>query len=216
MFHWNVEQGTPEWDAIRRGKVSASNIDAVMSKGKNYRARLVCERLTGVTEDTFSSYDMQRGMELEPAARESYEFLTGNNIIQVGWVDHPTIDMAGCSPDGLIWGDENVMPDGYGSIEGAVEIKCPKAATHLDYMLQGEDAIEGGYIKQMQWQMACCELRWVDFCSYHPSFPTNQQLVVIRIYRDEEMISKQKDLAVTFLAGVDRMVREVKEYQCPA
>ena len=42
----------------------------------------------------------------------------------IGFVDHPTIAMAGASPDGLV-GDV-----------GLVEVKCPNTATHIDTLLR--------------------------------------------------------------------------------
>lgn len=204
MIH-TMDQGTPEWDDIRRGKVSASHIAEVLSKGKgsaesagvrNYRARLVIERLTNKTEETFCSFDMQRGIELEPDARSRYEFESGETVNQVGWVDHPTIELAGSSPDGLIGED------------GHIEIKCCNAATHLDYYLT--EKIDGKYILQMQFQMACSGREYCDFVSFHPDFPEDKQLKIIRVFRDDEKIAEIEEKVVNFLFGVNRMIEDLE------
>jgi hypothetical protein len=71
-----IKQGTPEWFAARCGKVTASRVADVMARTKsgpaasrkNYMMELLCQRLTGVIDESFSSAAMQRGTELEPAS----------------------------------------------------------------------------------------------------------------------------------------------------
>jgi hypothetical protein len=46
-------------------------------------------------------------------------------VDKVGLVLHPTIERAAASPDGLVGSD------------GVLEIKCPKTATHLQYLMDG-------------------------------------------------------------------------------
>ena len=126
-----IVQGTPEWHAIRLGKVTASRVADVMAKTKtgygasraNYMAELIAERLTGAPAERYTNAAMQWGTDKEPEARALYEFLTDAAVAQIGFVAHPTISMSGASPDGLV---------GY---DGLVEIKCPNTATHIDTLL---------------------------------------------------------------------------------
>jgi putative phage-type endonuclease len=201
----SVEQGSAAWFAMRLGKVTASKVADVMSKGKgsaesagvrNYRAQLVCERLTGTREESYINGAMQRGTDLEPMARECYEFLTGNTVEQVAFVDHPTIPMSGASPDGLV------------GAEGAVEIKCPNTATHIEYLLNGEPP--PAYVKQMAWQLACTGRKWVDFVSYDPRLPEELQLFVVRFRRDDGDIAEMEKAVISFLASVDQMILDLK------
>lgn len=205
MSYEDMEQGSDAWFAARLGKVTASKIADVMSKGKgstesagvrNYRAQLVVERLTGTREETYINGAMQRGTDLEPMARECYEFLTGNTVEQVAFIDHPTIPMSGCSPDGLVGND------------GMVEIKCPNTATHIEYLLQGEPP--PAYIKQMTWQLACTGRKWVDFVSYDPRLPEEMQLFVVRFRRDDGDIEDMEKAVVSFLESVDKMIADLK------
>ena len=63
-----MEQGTPEWFNSRLGKVTASRVADVLATIKsgesasrrNYRMQLVCERLTGKKEETFTNAHMER------------------------------------------------------------------------------------------------------------------------------------------------------------
>ena len=130
VYHFDIIQGTDEWFDVKSGKVSASSITNCMMKDstagfRNYRAKLVAERLTGEREETFCSAEMQWGIDQEEFARAAYELETCNDVQEVGFVDHGSIASFGCSPDGLV-GDD-----------GLVEIKCPKTATHMDYLLAG-------------------------------------------------------------------------------
>lgn len=200
-----IEQGTPDWFAARLGKVTASKVEAVMAKGKNgapsatranYEAQLIAERLTGVVEEGFKSREMIRGNEVEPEARDAYAFMHNADPVPAGFVDHPTIPMAGASPDSFIGAD------------GLLELKCPNTATHLDTLLGAN--IDGGYMKQMQWQMACTGRKWVDFASFDNRLPAHLQLHVRRVIRNDEMIAEMEEAVRVFLAGIDAKIAKLQ------
>ena len=178
------EQGGPEWHVYRTGKITASRIADIMASAKtgvsasrsNYQAELMVERLTGDREESYTNAAMQWGIDTEPQARAAFEFITGNTVDLVGFVDHPTIGNAGCSPDGLV-GDESI-----------IEIKCPKSSTHMQTLLG--KAIDGKYIKQIQFQLACTEREMCHFVSFDPRFPYELQLKVIDVYREEALIEE--------------------------
>ena len=74
-------QGTPEWDAARLGKATASrmaDICATVKGGwaasrKNYATELVLERITArKAENGFKSAVMERGNDIEEEARAAY------------------------------------------------------------------------------------------------------------------------------------------------
>jgi putative phage-type endonuclease len=196
-------QGSPEWLAGRAGRVTASMISAVLMKPetagfRDYQAQLVAEILTGKPQgSSFTNEHMQFGTETEPLARSAYEAETGFSVDEVGLCIHPTIDRAGASPDGLV------------SNSGLVEIKCPKVATHLAYLIAG--VVPAGYKNQMMWQMACCERDWCDFVSFRPDLPEHLQLFLIRFHRDQKEIDKLETAVNAFLATVDEMIKKLKE-----
>jgi putative phage-type endonuclease len=198
-------QGSAEWLASRAGKVTASRISDVLAKIKSgeaaarrdYRAQLVAEILTGKPqEDGFVNDAMKWGTENEPFARAAYEVDRGILVDQVGLVLHPEIDRAAASPDGL-------------ADVGLVEIKCPKTATHLEYLLAGE--VPEKYRNQMLWQMACTERLWCDFVSFDPRLPQDLQLFVVRLNRDDEAIKKMEAEVRKFLDEVDEVIEKLTQ-----
>lgn len=201
-----MEQRSPEWFAHRAGKLTASSFDDAETKTKNGApsasrknliARLVCERLTGQCEESYTNAAMQWGVDKEPEARSLYELMRDVEVAELGFADHPTIKNTGASPDGLV-GDD-----------GLIEIKCPNTATHIEYLLSKEAPAK--YISQMQWQMACTGRKWCDFVSYDPRLPANLQLFVVRVNRDDARIAEMESVANEVLAEVDSVVTKLRE-----
>ncbi len=196
-------QGSPEWHAARCGKLGASSVADATARIKtgwgasraNVMARLIVERLTGQPAETYINAAMQWGVDTEPQARSMYSFVHGLDVKTVGLVLHPTITMTHASPDGLV-GDD-----------GLVEIKCPTSATHIDTLLGAE--IEGKYVKQMQWQMACTGRQWCDFVSFDPRMPPEMQLHVIRVARDQAAIVDLEAAVAEFLTETARKVDQL-------
>lgn len=203
-----MEQRSQEWFAARLGKVTASKINDVMAKlksggeaagRKNYRAQLVVERLTGQQTECYVNGAMQWGTDHEPDARASYEFITGNTVQEIGFVDHPEIPMSGASPDGLIGED------------GLIEIKCPNTATHLDYLLNGKAPAD--HLNQMQWQMECTGRKWCDFVSYDPRMPIDLQLFTVRVERDEVKTAGIVEEVKVLIAEVEETIEKLTGLQ---
>ena len=200
-----IEQGSVEWHLSRLGKVTASRVSDVISKGKsgesasrrNYRTELLVQRLTGQPGESFTNAAMEWGTATEPLARIAYEAEMGVFVNQVAFIDHPNIVQFGCSPDGLIAQD------------GLIEIKCGNTATHIDWMLDGKPPAK--YIPQMQCQMAVTGRQWCDFVSFDPRLPDDLQLFVVRLERDQEYIEAMEAEVKKFLSEVDEMFTKLKE-----
>jgi putative phage-type endonuclease len=200
-----MDQGTEEWFTIRIGKVTASRVADVIAKTKtgysatrdNYMAQLVCERLTGQKGESFTNAAMQHGTDTEPLARAAYEAYADVLVDEVGFVPHPSIIMAGASPDGLV-GDD-----------GLLEIKCPNTATHIETLLS--QSVPGKYNTQMQFQMACTGRQWCDFVSFDNRLPEELQLFVKRVPRDNEFIKQMEDEVVKFLNELDIKIAQLME-----
>lgn len=198
-----VLQGTPEWCEQRRGKVTASRIADLMAKTKsgysasrqNYLMQLLCERLTGKIEEGYKSAAMQRGNDLEAEARNWYQLETGESVKEVSFIDHPEINFAGASPDGLV------------GAEGLIEIKCPNTATHIE-TLRKKEPIDR-YYKQMQWQMAVTGRKWCDFVSFDNRLPDNLAYFCKRILRDETVIQEIEQEVQAFLLELDVTIAEL-------
>lgn len=202
-----IMQGSEAWFALRLGRATGSNFDAVLSKGKgsaeatgrrNYRVRLALERVTGkALEPGFTSRAIEDGKEREQWARMGYEEKTGAIVHELAFVPHKFLQ-AGVSPDGVV------------STDGLVEIKCPTQAIHLEYLsLFGESPTE--YKAQIQGQLWVTERKWCDFVSYNPDFPESLQLHITRVYRDEAYIQTLENEISKFLHEVTITVNEIKE-----
>ena len=193
-------QGSPEWHQARLGKVTASRISDVAAKIKTgwgasrakYMGELIAESLTHEPTPSFVNAAMQHGTDTEPQAAAAYSFYTDAELELVGFVDHPKIDQAGCSPDRLIGKD------------GLVEIKCPQTSTHIDTLLSG--SIPKKYIDQMQWQLACTKRKWCDFVSFDPRMPPETQLFIQRVERDKERITELEGMVVEFLTEMNEKI----------
>ena len=204
-----IIQRTEEWYSVRIGRVTASRVADIMAKTKsgpsasrkNYMAELVCERLTGTKADSFTSSAMQWGIDNEAAARQAYEAQMFADVAQIGFVDHPSIKMAGCSPDGLV-GDD-----------GLIEIKCPNTATHIETLISGE--ADKKYFAQMQMQMSCTGRAWCDFVSYDPRLPVDLMLFIKRVPRDDAFIAEMEAEITAFLSELDETVEKLRHLNDP-
>lgn len=198
-----IEQGSPEWHALRCGKATASRIADIVRKTKTgisasrerYLGELVAQRLTGIVPDGYKSADMDWGNQTEPLACDTYAFVCNIDPEPIDFVDHPSIPMSGASPDRLVGSD------------GLLEIKCPATHTHIA-TLRGAP-IDPDYIVQMQWQMACTGRQWCDWVSFDPRLPEALQFHIVRVPRDAARIAELEDATRKFLADVDAAVADL-------
>lgn len=194
-----MEQRSDEWFKARLGKVTASAVADVMAKTKsgygasraNLMAKLITERLTGQPAESYTNGAMQWGIDNEDTARAAVAFYLGQEIHEVGFIEHPTIMDFGASPDGLIGSD------------GMLEIKCPNTATHLAYLRERQ--IPQKYLLQMQTQMVCADRKWNLFVSFDPRLPIRLQMFSQRVERDNDLIAEIE-------SEVQKFLREMQEY----
>lgn len=200
-----ADQRTDAWLQQRIGKVTASNLHKVLAKTKtgygadrgHYLTQLVLERITGQKADSYTNAAMQFGIEQEAFARAAYEARRGVLVEEVGFIPHPTIPMAGASPDGLVE-------------DGMVEIKCPESATFLEVLLS-QNPVAGKYFAQMQWQMRCADRPWCDYVVFDPRFPQKIQLVIHRVNRDDRWLAEAETEVKKFLCEVEEKVQSLKQ-----
>lgn len=200
----NAEQRSEMWFAARAGRATGSkakNILAKIQKGeaaarRDYRCQLVVERLTGKPqEDDYTNKEMQRGIDLEPAAIGEWEVHTGLIARRTGFLSMNE-HMAGCSLDG----DVN-------DFEGILEVKCPKSSTHIEY-LKGR-RLPPEYVPQCTHNMWVTGAKWLDFVSYDDRLPEGLQYFCVRVYREEfeSDFKTYKPELMKFLAEVEAEVQ---------
>ena len=207
-----MKQQTSEWFQARSGCATGSkcaDILAFLKSGKgetkaraDYRAQIVCEILTGEPQmEGYLSPFMEWGTETEPKARTAYELKSGVMVEETGFVLHGSIARMGGSPDGLV-GDD-----------GMIEIKCPKTATHIGWMLGG--VVPEEHEPQMAFYMAVTGRAWCDFVSYDPRLPEPLRLFVVRLERNPERIAEIEAAVIQFNAEVDAQIARLREIAGP-
>jgi hypothetical protein len=202
----DIEQGTPEWLALRAGVLTASTFKDMMAKGRGGAPskmrealiyQLATERITGQSaEDGYSNYWMERGKAMESRARSMYEIQTGNEVECVTFVFADESKRIGCSPDGLIVG----QPGGF-------EVKCPKLSTHVGHLLVG--GLPPEHKPQVQGSLMVSGYEWWDFGSFCPD--SNVELFRVRVHRDEKYIEQLRTAALNLLAEVDDVEARLRE-----
>ncbi|HDY88898.1 MAG TPA: hypothetical protein ENH82_12400 [bacterium] len=203
----DIEQGTEEWQELRKGIPTASNFSNIITStgkpsktAKTYLYKLVAESIIGVQEG-YTNEAMQQGIETEELARIEYEMDTGFEVEQVGFVYLDDKKEVGCSPDGLI------SVNGH----GGVEIKCPQPHTHVSYLL--DNKLPTNYIAQVQGAMYVAGRSWWDFFSYCDGLPNFR----VRVQRDSlfiEQLSTMLEIFVADLKAVKKHLTEGKYKRC--
>lgn len=160
IFHWSIEQHSPEWYAIKAGKWSASNAAKIM--GGLDTAGLAAliqdiawERVYGPSqEERFKSTAMNRGTEMEPESRDCYAFERDVIVRECGFVEHSDIPNVGWSPDGLV------------HLRHGIEAKNPGHRAWMETKRTGK--IPSEYRWQCKWGLWVGDLQSLDFIAYRP------------------------------------------------
>ena len=193
------EQRTPEWFAARAGRltgsVAADMVARLKSGGeaasrRDLRLNLAVEKVLGraIESDGFTSKEMQRGIDLEPAAIAAYEAETGNLVRKTGFVIREDFAV-GCSLDG----DVN-------DFEGIVEMKCPKSATHVGYLRA--QRLPPDYAAQVTHNVWVTGAKWCDFFSFDDRLPEGLQTFRFRVMREQLDLAGYELEVQRFLAEV--------------
>lgn len=179
-------QRSKEWFDVRLGRFTASQIDNLLGikglglTGESYIFEKAAESVFGADEDEgFTSFDMQRGTELEPIAFRKFKELKELDFIDVQETSFFCLgDHAGASPDGLVGND------------AILEIKCPRPLKF--FKLVKDNQIDKVYLSQMQMQMLCTNSQRAHFFNYI-IFNGVEMWHEIIVERDEAIIKLIKD-----------------------
>ncbi|HET6916876.1 MAG TPA: YqaJ viral recombinase family protein [Acidimicrobiales bacterium] len=193
----DLEQRSDEWHEARRGIVTASTVGKLLTPtlrvadndvSRGLTTTLAAERITGWTEEQPITSDMWRGIEYEPIARAKYAEHYAP-VTEVGFMRRDEDDWTlGFSPDGMVDGD------------GLIEIKCPRAKTHLRTILANE--VPPQYMAQCQAGLLVSGRDWIDFVSYVGGMP----LYVRRVHPDQQWFDAITAACIAFEENVAEMV----------
>lgn len=155
-----MEQRSNDWFNARLGKFTASGIHKLLGKqglgetGKTYCFEKAIELVFGKDDsDSFTSFDIQRGVELEPMAFKKFCETKIEDFIDIQETTFfPYGEVGGASPDGLVGAD------------AILEIKCPRPNKFFNIVATGQ--IDKEYIAQMQMQMLCSNSKRAYFFNY--------------------------------------------------
>jgi len=216
MIILDLPQGSQEWLEARAEVITASRfIDAraqlkVASKngkagdftGKaiDYAWTIAMERISGQPLDqTFVTWQMRRGSELEPGGRMAYEIKTGQVV----------------GDSGLILTDDSVFgysSDGLVGDDGLVEIKCPASCQKIGSIWSDPVNATAEYIDQIQGGMWITGRKWCDFIMYCPWLESvGKELFIQRVERDDNYIEALEQDLLAFNALIEKYRKSITE-----
>lgn len=191
----DLKQGSEEWLAIRLGKFTGTNGQAIATNGKGLETLVfekVAERMTGKGKPQYTNEDIERGNELEEMARNSYELETAFLVKQVGFIELD--EFTGCSPDGLI------------NEDGMVEFKCKNDANYARFLY--DQKVDPDHNWQIQFNLMVSGREWCDYVIFNENFTKTTQ--IIRINRNETEIAKLKAGLLTGIAQVKAILEKIQ------
>ncbi|MCA1009076.1 YqaJ viral recombinase family protein [Rhodococcus hoagii] len=199
----DLVQGTDEWLEQRRGIVTASVVDKLVTtktlqvasntESRGLTALLAAERITGWSDPTHISDDMLRGIEDEPKARAKYAEHYAL-VKETGFMIREDAGVKlGYSPDGLV-GDN-----------GLIEIKSRRQKIHLQTILADQVPTEN--MAQLQCGLLVSGRDWIDYISYCGGMP----LWVKRVFPDERWFSAITAAVRAFEENAAEMIRLYEE-----
>ena len=152
-------------------------------------ATLVAERIAGYTETTYVNFDMQRGIDDEPRARDRYAEHYRQPVTETGFMVRDDWGYKiGYSPDGLV-GDD-----------GLIEVKSRKPKKHLQTILADRVPFEN--MAQLQCGLLVSGREWVDYISYCGGMP----MWVKRVTPDPRWVEAIVSAVETFETTAAEMV----------
>lgn len=196
-----IEQGTTEWDAIRVGRFTASEIWKLMVDPKEkakkdagdlsetaltYVNDKVAEVMTGQCKQQGYAFPLVWGKEKEPDARDAFKEKTGFECEVVGFFTFS--DHAGGSPDGLV-NDDAIL-----------EIKCPyDSGTQVEYLQLVDQWDLKRFKRENYWQcqanMLFTNRELCHFVTFDPRMVNEKHrlfhMVIKKSEEDQQMIIRK-------------------------
>lgn len=196
---YDFDQGSEGWFNVRLGVVTASEMHKVLSKGQgkvraSYMRKLAAETLTGLAQDSFKSEAMDHGTATELQARAYYEFVTGSDVAETGFMFDDEIRV-GYSPDGIM-------------AARLLEIKCPNTSTHIEWIEKG--VLPSSHKAQCQTGLMVADMDRLDFVSFDPRIKGAGSFFCVEVFRDDDYIENMKSEVDRFYNDLECLIQKVR------
>jgi len=197
------KQYSPEWWAERIGKPTVSNFNKIVTttggpskSADGYMYQLAIENITKkYAGKELNLPATKRGLELEPEARELFEFIYGVEIRQVGLIYQDEQKKYSASPDGLFE-------------DTGLEIYCPESASAGYCFTHPDKAIKHAKkYQQIQGTMFIGGFKRYYFMCYFPDITP----LIIEVKRDEKFISALDKELDSFVFKLSMTIKKLKE-----
>jgi hypothetical protein len=197
-YHFDIEQGSEEWHALRCGILTASEMKFIVTptlkpasndKERAHLFELLGQRITQHTEPRYIGDNALRGYDDEIEARIRYaeHFAT---VTECGFVtndDHGFV--IGYSPDGLVDDD------------GLIECKSRRQKFQVETILS--DAVPEEYMLQIQTGLLVTRRKWLDFVSYCAGLP----MFIKRVFPD----ARYQEAIIAAATDFERRLQEAHQ-----
>lgn len=199
----DCKQHTTEWEAARLGRLTASEMDALLTPQfkikdgasvETYLYEKLSEKILGYKPQTGGTFAMEQGGVVEGMARSWYSFEHNVDVREVGFIIGDD-ERIGCSPDGL-------LPDGSG-----MEIKSPQGPRQLRYYIDG--VLPAEYRVQVAHSLYVTGAPYWTFISYHRDLPP----LVVRVERDPKQMQAVGEAIARFFDKYDPIYKRIKDYK---
>lgn len=188
-------QGSSEWLALRRAKVTATDAPIIMGENPWTTPVQLYRRKLGLEPEIELNDDMRRGMALEPEARECASAIYGNLVPAVVLHEEHPFMMA--SLDGICEFSEAL-----------IEIKCPRIEAYKKIEKYG---VPLHYKGQLQHILACTGYQsLIFFCYWNPGIPSFQEFTVVR---DDDYIRRMIERERLFYRCLINMHEPTEVYE---
>lgn len=187
-----MEQGTEEWFSARKGRVTGSNVGAILGLNPWRTADDVLRQMVreyhGAPRDFTGNAATEYGSFHEDGAIAEFTMEHGLKVEPCGFFVHPEHDWLGASPDGLIGED------------GVFEVKAPYSKRYSSEFNPLDE--QPHYAAQVQIEMACAQR---TLCHFYQWSPKGTKLEEVKIDHSflEWAIPELKSFYDRFLSEID-------------
>lgn len=216
ITHNTFEQRSDEWLNIRKGKFTGSEIyklmvepksklESLSETAKSYILEKIIELNSVDVPAKFKTDAMQWGEDNEPLAKKWYSKITGKEITEISFIEHPKFpDNVGGSPDGFIRDGNNI-----------IEVKCPyNGANHIKHIITSADKFKTDireYYWQMQFYIDCMNADYCDFISFDKRINAEWGLHIKRIDRNDADIKSMNykiEYAIEYMNKINKQLNQ--------